>query len=244
MYRLLTIFLSFMLSIGVLAAGVDQGEPASIVWGAKVSPFVRKVLIAMEYKGIPYKNHDILPAVLLKSLKKEVPEEFIKVSPLGKIPAYQHGDFSVADSAVILAYLEKIHPEKPLYPADPQLFARALWLEKYGDTVLSGVSHTVIIESLINPQILKIATDHDALQKAVNQELPPILDYLEGQLSAPYAGRYFIGNTMTVADISVGTHLVTLKLLQVEVDSKRWPKLSNYFHQLLEEPSFKKVLQE
>ena len=244
MYKLLTFFLSFILFIGgTTNATTTNSSSTPVVWGSKVSPFVRKVLVTMEYKGLPYQNKEILPTVILVALKQEVPVEFSQVSPLGKIPAYQEGSFSVADSAVILAYLEKSHPENSLYPQDPQLFARALWLEKYGDTVFSTMTHVVIVELLIKPEVLKEETDKVAVQKAIEQDLPPILDYLEKQLKAPEAGRYLVGNQLTVADIGVATHLISLKLLNVEIDSKKWPEVAAYLKRILEEPSFKKVLQ-
>jgi glutathione S-transferase len=238
MYKLLTLFLAFALFIG----GTTSAAETPVIWGAKVSPFVRKVLVTMEYKNLPYKNEEILPTVLLVALKQEVPANFSKVSPLGKIPAYQEGEFSVADSSVILAYLEKTHPENSLYPQDPQLFARALWLEKYGDTVFSAMTHVVIIESLIKPEVLKEETDAVAVQKSIEQDLPPILDYLENQLKAPQAGYFLVGDQLTVADIGVSTHLISLKLLNIEIDSKQWPEVAAYLKRILEEASFKKVL--
>lgn len=236
MYRLLFSILLCIFSLGTLSA-----EPS--VWGnGKVSPYVRKVLIALEHKGISYQNQDILPAVILRALNQEIPKEFTEASPLGKIPAFQDGDFSIADSSVILAYLERAHPQHSLYPKNPQLFARALWLEKYGDTVLSEVTHTLIVENIINPKIFNKPTDGTAVQAALNEKLPPLLEYLESQLNTSWAGQYFIGNELTVADIAIGTHLVSLKRLEVAIDAKQFPKLSAYFEGLLKEPSIKKVL--
>lgn len=243
MYKFLSLFFYGILSLGAATATLPSSDPTPIVWGGgQVSPFVRKVLIAMEYKGIAYKNQEVMPAVLLRALKQEIPKDFLEASPLGKIPALQEGDFSIADSSVIIAYLEKSHPEQPLYPKNPQLFARALWLEKYGDTVVSTITHTLIMQTIVNPEILKIATDKAAVSEAITDQLPPVLDYLEKQLQAPWAGRYFIGDQMTIADIGVATHLVSLKLLGLKIDSGRYPKLSAYFENILEQPSIKKVL--
>lgn len=243
MYKFLTLLFSLFFSFGAVAAVPLDALPSPIIWGIKDSPFVRKVLLSMEYKGLPYQSKEIMPSVVLVALQQDIPDEFSKASPLGKIPAFEEGDFSIADSSIIVAYLEKTHPERSLYPQDSQLFARALWLEKYGDTVLSAVTHVLIIESVIKPLVLNEDTDKAAVKKAIEQDLPPILDYLEKQLQTPWAGGYFIGDQMTIADIAVATHLVSLKLLQVEIDANHWPELSAYFQRILEEPSFKNVLQ-
>ena len=52
-----------------------------------------------------------------------------------------------ADSSVICAYLERIHPMPALYPMDPVEYAKALWFEEYGDSELAcvlAVPHTNI----------------------------------------------------------------------------------------------------
>ena len=38
------------------------------------------------------------------------------MSPLGKIPALRDGDRAFSDSSVICEYLERLHPEPPVYP--------------------------------------------------------------------------------------------------------------------------------
>ena len=42
--------------------------------------------------------------------------EYLKVNPLGKVPAIQHGDLVVTETAAICAYLADQFPEKNLAP--------------------------------------------------------------------------------------------------------------------------------
>jgi glutathione S-transferase len=53
---------------------------ALIVYGANLSPFVRKVRIALAEKGLEYKLDPVNPFV--------PPPEFLSISPLKRIPAY------------------------------------------------------------------------------------------------------------------------------------------------------------
>ncbi len=76
-----------------------------ILWGASISPYVRKVMVALAEKGIAYEQKEILPKVLL-AIGQKVPLEFNQLGPLGKIPALQIADYSFVDSAVIAAYLD------------------------------------------------------------------------------------------------------------------------------------------
>src|SRR6185295_3065455 len=91
--------------------------------GASASPFVRKVRVALAEKGIAYDQEQLIPF--------NVPPEFKKISPLGKIPAWRDGNRTLCDSSVICASLEPAHPTPPLYPSDPYAYARALWFEQY-----------------------------------------------------------------------------------------------------------------
>ena len=71
------------------------------LYGAPQSPFVRKVRVALEEKGLTYAIE--LPAPALH--------------PMGKMPVLRDGDLVVPDSSVICAYLERKHPSPALYPS-------------------------------------------------------------------------------------------------------------------------------
>jgi glutathione S-transferase len=47
---------------------------------------------------------------------------------------------------------------------------------------------------------------------------------------------------MTLADIAVCVHFVSLKMSGVAVHKKTWPLLAEYVDRILDHPAFKKVL--
>ena len=61
------------------------------VLGVSASPFVRKVRVALAEKNIPYDLVPIFP--------QAQDEEFRKLSPLGKVPAFKDGDKGFSDSS-------------------------------------------------------------------------------------------------------------------------------------------------
>ena len=75
---------------------------ALIVYGANLSPFVRKVRVALAEKGLEYKLDQVSPF--------SPPPEFLAISPLKRIPAFRDTDLpepnSLADSSIICDYLE------------------------------------------------------------------------------------------------------------------------------------------
>ena len=60
------------------------------VHGVHGSPFVRKVLIALELKGLEYE--------MVVQMPFTGDEEYKKLNPLGKIPTLVDGDLTLGDS--------------------------------------------------------------------------------------------------------------------------------------------------
>ena len=83
------------------------------VYGAPLSPFVRKLCLCLIEKGLDYELEVVMPF--------GQPDWFRELNPLGRIPAFRDGDLKLADSSVICQYLEEHYPEhKPLYGADAE----------------------------------------------------------------------------------------------------------------------------
>ena len=154
------------------------------VFGALLSPFVRKVCLVAEEKGIAYE--------LVMTEPGNPNPDFVAASPFGKIPAMKDGDYSLADSTAIVTYLEAKYPAHPMLPADPQARGRAMWFDEFADTILAGAGLKILFNRLVGPKILKVGGD-EAIALQGEAELPRILAYLEG--TAPKqrlaAGREF-----------------------------------------------------
>lgn len=82
--------------------------------GFPASNYHNKVKVALIEKGIPFEEVIVYPS-------KE--ETVLRDSPMGKLPFLRTEQGAVAESQVILDYLEDAYPAQPLYPAEP--FARA-----------------------------------------------------------------------------------------------------------------------
>lgn len=210
---------------------------ALIVYGAGLSPFVRKVRLALIEKNLEYTLDPVNPFT--------PPEGFLEMSPLKRIPAFrdtsQPEPNFLSDSSVICDYLEHKYPEVPLYPSDPYLRARALWFEEYADSVFaSNIGGGLFFERVIK-KLLRQQTDESVCAATMNEKLPPMFDYLEKQIGN---NEFFVGNKFSIADISVATMLVNLEHAGEAVDAKRWPELAAFATRLHDRPSFKKLIEE
>jgi len=201
------------------------------VYGASQSPFVRKVRVVLEEKGIPYEIEHLVP----------IPKtpELLALHPMGKIPILRDGGVVVPDSSVICAYLEKKHPSPALLPAEPAELAKALFLEEYADTRANETIGGIFFERFVKPNILRQATDEARVRELQERGLPPLLDYLESQ--AP-EDRDSVLARFSIADAALGAQLANLGAAGVEIDAKRWPRTVRYLQALLERPSFKTAM--
>jgi glutathione S-transferase len=203
-----------------------------ILHGAILSPYVRKVRVALAEKGIDYDGIPVMPF--------GVSDEFTAISPLGKIPCYQEGDFTLPDSSCILAYLERKQPSPAIYPDDAREFARALWYEEYADTKLASVCTVPFFQRFVRP-MLKQEPDEAAIRKALTEEAPPAFDYLEKELE----GREFLaGGAFSVADIATASFFVNMEHGGETVDGSRWPRLADYLARIHGRPSYKAIIEE
>jgi len=203
-----------------------------ILHGVTLSPFVRKVRFACAEKGIEYENNPQLPF--------DPPAEFIAISPLGKIPVWQDGDFTVPDSSVIIDYLERTHPSPALYPADDQLRAQACFIEEYADTRLTETLGTVFFQRFVRPNFFKEETDQELVRESLEEKLPPCFEHLEKLLGD---ADYLVGGQYSIADIAVTSPFVNFKIGGEEVDAKRWPVLAAYVQSCLSRPAIKPIVE-
>lgn len=184
------------------------------LYGANASPFVRKVMAVLALKKLSYEH--------IPSMPFSGDAELAKVSPLGKVPALVDGDLEIADSKVICRYLESAYPEVPVYPTDPKQRARADWLEEYGGTVLAESAAGIFFHRFMVPNVFKRPVDEEAVDKIIHKQLPPLLDYIEGQV--PEDG--FVFGDLTVADLALASPFVNAGYAQYTIDASRWPKAS------------------
>lgn len=204
-----------------------------ILYGTSLCPYVRKVRLALAEKNINYELQQILPMV-------DKPEWLLKMNPLGTIPTFEVDGIAIPDSSVIIAYLERTVSRTPLYPDDAIACAQALFLERYADSRMRQATGPFFYQNIVRGRFLKKKVDTRELQDAV-PILEECFDYLESRL---HGSLYIIGDALSVADITVGAHLVTLIQGGEKIDSSRWPKLADYGNTLLARPSFQMLIKE
>lgn len=204
------------------------------IYGAPISVHTRKVIVVSRLKGLRYELAPVVPVI-----PGSLPPNWRELSPTGLIPVLQDGDFTLADSSAICAYLERVHPHPSAYPSAPRDHATALWLEQYaGGTLFRQVVHPLFHETVVNPNLLGQHTDALRVDEVVTRAMPEVFGYLD----AVCGDGPLVGSTLSVADIAVASNLVTLQYLGFMLDRTRFAKLGGLLDRTIRHPAFVEAL--
>lgn len=159
---------------------------------AKASTFSQRTRVVLLEKGIEFTPIEI-------DLQHK-PDGYTQISRYGKVPAIQHGDVIIYESAIINEYLDEVFPEPPLLPKNPAEKAIArIWID-YANTRFV-------------PAFNKFLRGKDTAEREQGQkEFTEALLYLEQ--SGLGKGDYFLGNQFSLVDISFYPWFERLPLLE------------------------------
>lgn len=202
------------------------------VYGAPLSPFVRKLRLCLIEKGLDYELEVIMPF--------GQPDWYRELNPLGRIPAFSDGDVKLADSSVICQYLEERYPELPsLYGENAEQRARVRWLEKYADYELAPLCTFSVFRNRVLKASMGQPCDEQKVQETLQQALPSHFDYLQNTLGdAPY----FLGEQLSMADLALACQLINMEHGGETLDASRWPKLAAHYQRIKSRTSVQQLL--
>ena len=166
------------------------------------SPYGRKVRIVLQEKKIPFQ------------LQVENPWQADSVvsslNPLGKVPVLVlEGGESVFDSRVIVEYLDHVSPVAHLIPGEPKTRMVVRGVEALADGV-TDAAVAIVLERKRAPE--QQSSDWLLLQEKT------LFRGLEALSEALGEKPWYLGNSMTLADIACGCMLGYLDLRLAEID--------------------------
>lgn len=191
-----------------------------------LASFCHKVLIGLYENGTAFEANttDLGDPVASAPLRE--------AWAVGKIPVLFDGDRAVAETTIILEYLQQHHPGPvPLFPGDPeQLLAARLWDRFFDNYVM------VPMQKIVGDRLRKPGQE----DRAGVEEARATLHIAYGMLERQLTGQWAIGDSFTLADCAAAPSLFFARTL-VPVSQ---PRVAAYFERLLARPSFARVLVE
>lgn len=120
--------------------------------------------------------------------------EYLKINPMGKVPAIRHGDIVVTEAAAICAYLADAFPDAGLAPPTDARGAYYRWL-----FFTAGPLESANLNKMLG---FEVPTELE--RSAGYGTFGAVVDTLEGALSE---GPYVAGESFSAADVYVGSHV-------------------------------------
>ncbi|KAJ6711183.1 MALEYLACETOACETATE ISOMERASE [Salix purpurea] len=192
----------------------ESGESKLKLYSYWRSSCSQRVRIALNLKGLDY---EYIPVNLLKGEQKN--PDFLKLNPLGYVPALVDGEIVIADSFAILMYLEEKYPQHPLLPSDLQKKA----LNHQASNVVCSN-----IQPLQNIAVLShINKGFAALEKLLKD----------------CAGKYATGDEVSMADLFIEPQILGA-IKRFNIDMTQFPLLSRLHEAYSELPAFQNAMPE
>lgn len=172
--------------------------------GFSVSNYHNKVKLALLEKDVPFEE-------VLDWGRKDAPT--LAMSPLGKVPFAEIDGVPLAESQVILEYLEDAYPQVPLLPADPVARAKVRELCAFLELYLELVARRLY------PQAFFGKTVSPSLIERTGVELRRHIDAF-----APLAkfSPYIAGEAFTMADCCAIVHLPLVSMATKAIYGEDW----------------------
>jgi glutathione S-transferase len=152
------------------------------LFNSQTSMFCEKVRMVFALKKVPYEVIDV---------RADERKSLLEYTNQRKVPTLNYNGECVIDSTVISARLEKDYPQNSIYPDGPANKGLCLALEDWSDEVLIHANHA-----------MRRADNPEAKQKAQGE-----WESHFKTLDQMYAGKKFIFDKLTLADISIFSQL-------------------------------------
>ena len=168
-----------------------------------------RVRIGLNLKGV---DHDRRSVSLIDGNQQS--EGYRALNPQGLVPMLEIDGLRLAQSLAILDYLDQRFPDPPLMPSDPRERAHVQSI---------ALAIACDIHPLNNLRVLKYLTgelhvDEDAKSRWYDHWVTEGLAALE-VLTAPRAGEFLFGDSVTLADICLVPQLYNARRFKVSLEA-------------------------
>ena len=165
------------------------------LYGFAVSNYFNMVKHSLLHKGVDFEEITVYP---------NAGADYLSKSPMGKVPCIETENGCLAETSVILDYLEVRYPDQPLYPADPWQRAKCLELMKVAELYLE----------LPARRLLPVALAGAAADEKTVAEVKEVMDKGIAAVTTLVSFKpYVLGDSLTLADIVLRYAMVVADLV-------------------------------
>jgi glutathione S-transferase len=209
------------------------------VYSISGAPRPWRVLLGLVAKGLDFQLH-----TLEASKKEHKSPAFLALNPRGRVPVLKAGNHVLTESLAILSYLDRVHPEPPLFGASPEENGR-IW------QLVSEADHDVTeaCSALTRPLFFHGKEERDDEVKRGAELVRGELRRLEGLLSA---SAFLAGPRITAADCVCFPHVrlvlraaerfpEVLRRLELQPFEGAFPRLAEWIARIESMPGYERA---
>ncbi|KAK9217099.1 hypothetical protein WN943_005724 [Citrus x changshan-huyou] len=200
-----------------------------------------RVRIGLNLKGLEYEYKAV---DLLKG--EQFSPEFLKINPIGYVPALVDGDFVVSDSFAILMYLEEKYPQHPLLPSDLKRKAinyQAANLVSSSIQPFQNLTAVKYIEEKVDADEGDVWTKTHMGKGFVGKPYMNLEFSALEKLLKDYAGEYATGDEVFLADLFLAPQLYAA-INVINLDMTQFPLLLRLHEAYSKLPAFQNAVPE
>ena len=196
--------------------------------GFHLSNYHNKVRVALLEKGIAFQED--------ANVHPSQRDEYLAISPMGKVPYLEVDGTRIRESQVILEYLEEAYPEKPLLPKDPLARARVRELIAFIELDME-----LVVRRLYGAVFFGGKVSDETRQQVETDIARGIRAFRAVAKFDPYIA----GKDLTLADCAAAAHLPLVTLATRLAFARDFladvPQVKPYLAMLKQRPAFAKV---
>jgi len=181
-----------------------------------VSPDSHRTRIVLAEKELPSEIIDVEDG--------DTSEALLNVNPSAKLPTLEDRTTILFESSVVNEYLDERYPHPPLKPGSP-----------------AERAHMRLAVIRIEQELFPLYHEQEqAVDKPAARA--KMIDYLDALDTYLARQAYFVGESYTLADVSLAP--ILWRLEPMGIDTAKWPHLEAYMDRLFERPAFAQSLSE
>ena len=156
--------------------------------------------------------------------------EYLKVHPMGRVPALEDGELTIFESGAIVQYvLEKYGNGKMLPTTSSPNYPNYLQWLHYAEGMIMPQINIIVVETIFLPQERRSQTNVDRATKLLTRMLTTIDLHMQD--------REFLAGEFSGADIMTGHACIVSGRLGADISDK--PNVSAYIERLEARPALK-----
>ncbi|MBA2405201.1 MAG: glutathione S-transferase family protein [Bdellovibrionales bacterium] len=180
---------------------------------------------ALEEAGVAYTSKE----VDMKNKEHKSPD-FLKINPMGKVPAMVDGDVTLFESMAINYYIAETYKKELLGTSALEKGLSMQW-SFWATTELQPPIIEVFIQKVFVPEDKR---DHNIIEKNLNK-IPELLTVLNNSLAEK---KFLAGNQFTIGDINTASVVSICSMLGIDLGA--YPNIKSWLGAIGERPAFQK----